>query len=209
MGKQLDSFILSSPIISQWGSVVGFLVWGSDHISITLYYQNTRLASDPESMLILCRVQYVPKNSCGLFLHIVIIHHFLDQGTCSKENSGTKWNKNVSFCAWICLFVCISHFQKSHPWTSLQSQGSTRISHMTHNVWFSLHYTAWHPQTPSWHCYLNAGQLANCVCYRVVKHLVSFKVDQNQVRHWESWFMIQYFLGGWISMIGTCFSRKH
>ena len=35
-------------------------------------------------------------------------------------------------------------------------------------------------------CYPNAGQLANEVCYRVVKHLVSFKVDQNQVRHWES-----------------------
>ena len=25
-------------------------------------------------------------------------------------------------------------------------------------------------------CYPNAGQLANEVCYRVVKHLVSFKV---------------------------------
>ena len=53
-------------------------------------------------------------------------------------------------------------------------------------------------------CYPNAGQLANEVCYRVVKHLVSFKV-----RHWKSSFMIQYFLGGWISMIVTCFSRKH
>ena len=31
---------------------------------------------------------------------------------------------------------------------------------------------------------------------------------QDQVRHWESSFMIQYFLGGWISMIVTCFSRK-
>ena len=55
-------------------------------------------------------------------------------------------------------------------------------------------------------CYPNAGQLANEVCYRVVRHLVSFKVGGKIRSDIGNFIYDQIFSGGWISIIVTFFS---